>query len=279
MEERFLRDSLERELKRVRQDISAILGTNNEEHNALDSTSLVEELLTKTTQEELNAAGQKWDLPLPIPLELETEQRLGQLLDCCEAIFSGLRLKPAKRLAGNTWELTGEAGIVQFTLEFQTSNGRMTKFELKKFPSECTAEIADLMQLARSRSCLRTWLVGLSEYSFLVTERARAFAEIRSRQPHMGMVENSTKRIETSLDVIGSGGEKKLRLVWRAKWTAIPTSTFDPNEFLVPEIELQCLQGFTEEEKMVVEDGEALSGMIRTRGGVEAAVLLLLESL
>ena len=290
MEARFERDELQRELKRVQRDIQALLDEENEYlqenvegiggGNKLEGGEILLNELLKSSEYELEeSAKTRWDLPLPVPAELETEERLDELLQISEEALGGLKLHLVRRTSAtsSSWELTGSAGPVEFKVEFQTKiEGERTiirNFELKKIPHECVQEVNPLMELARSRSCVRTWLVGMSEYAFLIQEREVAFAEIRSLSPH-GSVKPQERRVQNYLDAVSNDGQRSIRLVWRAEWTVLSDHT-EPNEFLLPRCEVLAFKGFEKESKVTVEDPDAFSGLARKHGIPGAMVILI----
>jgi len=287
MEARFEREEIQRELKRVQRDIQAIKDERELESGARDGEdkgedageALLQELLKTSEAELLDQNGKtRWDLPLPVPPELETEERLDELLQVSEEIFGSLKLNAVKRgeAGSNAWELSGSAGPVEFKVAFQTKvEGKRTivrNFELKKIPHECVQELNPLIELAKARSCVRTWLVGLSEYAFLVQERELAFSDIRTQTPY-GSCRPPERRVQTFIEAVSDDVKRAIRLFWRADWTVMPEPD-EPNEFLLPRCELMAVRGFDDAGKAVIEDPDAFSGLVRKHGIVSAMVLL-----
>lgn len=278
MEARIERDELERELKRIHRDIQAILDEREEDLADFSNREvMLNELLKASTTEFKATVTTRWDLPLPIPIELETEDKLDELLQVSEETFHGLKLNIIRKVENDAWELSGSAGNVEFTVEFKTQQKQgktsIKSFELKKIPHECASEVTPLMELARSRSCVRTWLVGIAEYAYLVKERDEVFGKIRRDAPP-GSCRPIERRIQSHLDFTSRNGEKSIRLLWRAEWTVLPDIN-EPNEFLTPRCELVALRGFDEQVEMLIEDTDSFSGLVRQHGLAHAAVLLI----
>lgn len=277
---RLAKDDTLRELKRVKSQILELKAQQDEEalesedDDEGDALLISTELLRASEAEErISNSATRWDLPLPVPIELEDLARLNRLLTSAERAFFGLHLSKIKRAAeGGAMELNGVAGagMVEFAVRFQSEDGNVKQFRVTKLPRECEEELRPLIELAKSRNCVRTWLVGVAEYGVLVSERQHAFREVRRLVPAacVEIEQRNAPFIELT-----SGRDKTIRFVWRPTWTALPKDVVEPNEFLVPECTLRVVEGeFSDAEKRLIEESGGFDVLVRQFGVVTALV-------
>jgi hypothetical protein len=198
-----------------------------------------------TIQKNTTTSTTKWVLPLPLPIELESIDRMHDLIKSCELIYDGIKVRSYENniFNGETkFTLMDSYGdLVWLEVEFTTSLALDTGRHITNLncPGKVPIEFQPFVEYARARNCLRTLLIGFGEYVRFCRKRDIQVRELKQKAPQ-GTVLVEEGREEAGVLIMLSDPQviRQVSLLWIAEFFPNTLSDDSMNEFLQEQVYL-----------------------------------------